>query len=116
MSNEDWSFLDEMNMTELVRMARESNANVHRSIPREILYEIIMGEEVALPQPNMDTWRHTIFSFVDSHWKQVNPLLSCPMKTRSPTACFQCPDIQVAECVVESRETLLTPLRKKPTT
>lgn len=110
----DWSFLENMNMTELVAMAGQSNAHVHRSLPREVLYSIIQGEVVELPEPNIDTWRHSIFAFVDSHWKQVNPLLSCPMKTRSPTACFQCPDVQVAECVMESHVTL-TQVRKKRT-
>lgn len=112
--SEDWSFLDDMNMTELVVMAGQVSPNVHRSLPREVLYSIIQGGVVDLPESNIDIWRHTIFAFVDSHWKQVNPLLSCPMKTRSPTACFQCPDVQVAECVVESHVTL-TQVRKKRT-
>lgn len=115
MNNEDWSFLDDMNTTELVAMASQSNLHVHRGLSRAVLYSIIQGEAVELPESNIDLWRHTIFDFVDSHWKQVNPLLSCPMKTRSPTACFQCPDIQVAECVVESHVTL-TQVRRKPRT
>lgn len=114
--SEDWSFLDDLNMTELVAMAGQSSPNVHRGLSREVLCGIIMGENVDLPMTNIDMWRHSIFRFVDTHWKQVNPLLSCPMKTRSPTACFQCPDVQVAECVVESKETLLTQVRRKPTT
>ena len=113
--SEDWSFLDDLNMTELVVMAGQSNPNVHRGLPRATLYSVIRGEDVELPEKNIDIWRHSIFAFVDSHWKQVNPLLSCPMKTRSPTACFQCPDIQVAECVVESREALTQVVRKNRT-
>ena len=110
---EDWSFLDELNLSELVQMAWLVNPGAHRSLPRDTLYAIIQGEEVWLPERHVDIWRHTIFKFCDMHWQQVNPLLSCPMKSRKPHACFNCPDIQVAECTLVNHETLLQERNKK---
>lgn len=109
----DWSFLDELNMSELVEMASAQNVNVHRGLPRDVLVAIIQGSEFDLPERRIDIWRKTIFAFVDTHWKQVSPLLSCPMKARKLHACFQCPDIQVAECTLVNHHTIVSSLRKK---
>ncbi len=103
----EWSFLDELNMSELVEMASCQNVNAHRGLSRGVLLSIIMGTEVDLPVRHIDIWRKTIFTFVDNHWAQCSPLLSCPMKTRTIHACFHCPDIQVAECTLVNHKTLI---------
>lgn len=108
----DWDFLDELNSSELVQMAWLVNPGAHRGLSRATLCSIIRGEEVPLPERNIDVWRHTIFKFVDTHWARVNPLLSCPMKSRKPHACFNCPDIQVAECTLVNIKTI-TQAREK---
>lgn len=99
----EWSFLEELNLTELAAMAASQDTNSHRGLSREVLYSVIMGEHPPLPPFRMDLWRQAIFLFVDAHWNQVSPLLSCPMKSRQPYACFQCGDVQVAECVSQNR-------------
>lgn len=109
----EWDFLDELNSSELVRMAWLMHPGAHRSLPRELLCAIIRGEEVDLPERNIDIWRTTIFKFVDVNWARVNPLLSCPMKTRKPGACFNCPDIQVAECTLDNLDTITEQVSKK---
>ena len=103
----EWAFLDELNISELTEMACSQNVNAHRGLPREVLIAVIKGEEVDLPPRQIDVWRHSIYTFVDMHWQQLSPLLSCPMKTRQPHACFHCPDMQVAECVVLNHGTIL---------
>lgn len=110
--SKDWSFLDDMNMTELTQMAFQVNPNVHRSLPRETLCRVVQGEEIVFPRRNIDGWRRAIFEFVDTNWRQVSPLVTCPMKARQPEACFQCLDIQVAECATENQRNL-TQIRKK---
>ncbi len=93
--------LDELNMSELLLLAQETNPNVHRGLPREILSQIALGEEMELPERHVDKVRLKIMSFIDENFKQVEPLVqSCPAKTRSLRACFQCTDIQVVECAL----------------
>jgi hypothetical protein len=114
MASDDFSFLDELNLSELVEIARAGSPNAHRSLGREALIAIIVGaDNEPLPTRNIDVWRKTIFAFVDAHWKQVEPLLSCPMKTRQPHACFQCTDVQVAECVLVNHQTLVQNSKSK---
>lgn len=105
--NDPWSFLEGLNMSELTEMAAANNMNAHRGLPRDVLVALVKGTHIDLPTRHIDIWRKTIFAFVDNHWKQCSPLLSCPMKTRSPTACFRCPDIQVAECTLQNHDTLI---------
>lgn len=109
----EWEFLDELNVSELVAMAWAMNPGAHRALPRETLYSIIQGEDIILPERHIDIWRATIFTFCDEHWMQVKPFLSCPMKSRKPHACFNCPDIQVAECTLVNHETLVLAASKK---
>jgi len=109
----EWAFLDELNLSELVLMAWSMHPGAHRALPREVLYAIIRGEDIVLPERHIDIWRHTIFKFCDDHWMQVKPFLSCPMKSRKPHACFSCPDIQVAECTLVNHETLVLEASKK---
>jgi hypothetical protein len=98
--------LDELNTTELAQLASNLNENAHRGLPREVLAQIVMGEELDLPSRQVDAYRDAIFQFCDSNWKQLEPLLSCPMKTREPRACYTCTDIQVAECTLQNRRTI----------
>ena len=118
--SDDWSFLDGLNLTELTEMASSQNVNAHRGLPREVLVSVVKGEAVNLPPRQIDVWRQSIFTFVDTHWQQLSPLLSCPMKMRQPHACVHCPDMQVAECVVLNHGTIVAALnlakRKKKET
>lgn len=113
MASDDFGFLDELNMSELVALAWAENPNAHRGLGRETLVAIIVGDNIDLPSRRIDVWRKTIFAFVDAHWRQVAPLLSCPMKSRQPHACFQCPDVQVAECVLVNHKSLVLIRKKK---
>lgn len=110
---DEWSFLDELNASELALMAWYMNPGAHRGLPRDVLCTIIRGEEVSLPERNIDIWRGTIFKFCDSHWDQVAPLISCPMKSRQRHACFSCPDVQVAECTLDNHRQLVLDINKK---
>lgn len=109
---DEWAFLDELNMSELTEMAQAQNVNAHRGLPRDVLISIIQGDEVELPLRRIDIWRRTIFAFVDSHWKQCSPLLNCPLQTRQPHACFNCPDIQVADCMLMNHQTLVNTVNR----
>lgn len=104
---DDWTFLDGLNMSELASLASSQDVNAHRGLPREQLIDIIKGGASNLSERQIDIWRKSIFVFVDTHWRQVSSLLSCPMKTRQPHACFQCTDVQVAECVVSNHALLV---------
>jgi hypothetical protein len=94
----DW---DGLNQSELVELARIMNPNVHRGVPREVLIELL-EEAVDLPLPprEVDRAREEIFMAVDRFWSQVESLITCPLKTRNPRACFSCTDVQVAECTL----------------
>lgn len=98
--------LQGMNQSELVAFAQEANPNAHRGLDYETLVAIISGHPVSVPKRRVDKYRDLIFRFVDKHWKQVEPLLSCPMKTRQPTACYRCTDIQAAECTLLNKSTI----------
>lgn len=94
--------LDDLNLSELVLLAQETNDKAHRGLGREVLTKLALGEDVAIQERQIDKTRLTIMEFVDAHWDQVRPLLSCPAKTRDPRACFQCTDIQVLECATSN--------------
>ena len=94
-------WLDELNDSELVLLAQDHDPGAHRGLGRDVLLAIITGDvESALPERTIDTSRRRIMLYVLDHWNQVKPLLSCPARTASPSACFNCTDIQVVECVV----------------
>lgn len=93
--------LDEMNASELLLLAQENNLNAHRGLDRAVLIKIILGEEIDLPERQVDKIRLKIMTFIDENFKQVEPLVqACPAKTRDLRACFQCTDVQVTECAL----------------
>jgi hypothetical protein len=97
--------LDELNTSELLLLAQEHNLNVHRGLDRAVLYAIILGEDVDLPERRVDKYRLRIMGFINEHWKQVEPLVrGCPAGTRDPRACFQCTDVQVVECMMTNAQ------------
>lgn len=108
MTSSDSEFLEELNEcnhTELVQLARWHAPQAHRLLPREKLIELILNPpNEDLPTRGINQDRHAIYEFVDRHWDQIRPLVSCPMKTRHPRACYQCPDIQVAKCILQNRK------------
>lgn len=95
---------EDLNDSELVCLALLVNPKVHRGIPREALIEILEDVEYDLPPRGVDGARLAIFHMVDHYWSQVESLVSCPMKARTPRACFGCTDIQVAECSLLNRK------------
>lgn len=98
--------LQDMNQSERLVLAQEVNPNAHRGLEPETLIAIITGHDVDLPRRRVDESRDAIFRFVDAYWKQVEPLLSCPMRTRRPDACYTCTDIQAAECMLINQQTI----------
>jgi len=100
---------NELNDSELVLLATMVNPRVHRGIPRKVLIALLDDEEVYdLPPREVDDARDDIFQMVDRYWSQVESLISCPMKTRQPRACYGCLDIQVAECSLLNQKLIET--------
>ncbi len=94
-------WLNDLNETELVTLAQERDVNAHRGMSREDLYKIVLDEyEGELPQRPVNKLRTKIMVYVNDHWKQVSPTISCPARTRSLTACHNCTDIQAVECAI----------------
>lgn len=92
---------DDINMTELVQLAQALNESANRGMSREELLAIIDEEWPGPATPRaVDARRHQLFTYIDTNWRQLETLLSCPMRARNPRSCFRCLDIQVAECVI----------------
>lgn len=101
------TILDKMNMTELAALAQETDAEAHRGLGRERLAQIIRGaSDDPLPQKPINKYRLRIMEFVNDHWEQVKPMLTCPARSGDPRACFNCTDVQVVECVSTNRDNL----------
>jgi hypothetical protein len=103
------TILDQMNMSELVELAQETNPEAHRGLSREVLKDIITKapeEGPALPEKKINKHRLRIMNFVLEHWEQVKPMLKCPAGTGDPRACFNCTDIQVMECVATNHHNI----------
>lgn len=96
--------LDELNLSELVAIAREVEPEAHRALGREVLAQIIEGKAVTLPQRTINKKRLLITQYLDANWDQVSSLVSCPAKTRDPWACFGCTDVQAAACVTDNKD------------
>ena len=95
-----WDTWDDLNHSELVRLAYAASARVHRGTPRDVLILLLSEDnvDVSFPPRGVDLARTAIFEMVDRYWKQVKSLIPCPMRSRQPRACFSCTDLQVAEC------------------
>ena len=98
--------LDDINDTELTAIAQEFNPRAHRALPRHILENLAKGESIDLPERRIDAHRLHIMEFINAHWQQVEPLLSCPARSRDARACFNCTDMQATECVVLNKTAL----------
>lgn len=93
--------LSELNHTELLTLARELDADVCRSTPKDVLIDILEsapGEEPELEPNPANKRRLRIMEFVIDNQSRLGALLSCPAKSLDKYACFQCLDLQVAEC------------------
>lgn len=88
----------DLNLTELVELARDTDPNAHRGMGRSALLTVINEGKSNLPVYRVDKYRLRIMEYLDSNWERVEPLLNCPARSRDPHACFSCTDIQVAEC------------------
>jgi len=101
------SILDNMNMTELVALAQETNVEAHRGLSREALVELLTDRYTGtLPERPVNKYRLRIMEFVLDHWEQVKPMLTCPARSGDSRACFNCTDVQVVECVSTNRDNL----------
>lgn len=101
--------LEDFNDSEIVMLAQEVDESAHRGVPREVLLQIIeqgSSEGVGLRPRRVNKLRLRIMDFILDNWKQVEPLLSCPARTKDRRACFQCTDIQTIECTVLNQKTL----------
>jgi hypothetical protein len=94
--------LAEVNLSELVLIAKEVNADAHRGLGREALLAIIELGEVKLPQRLINKKRLAVMQYINDNWKAVSYQVSCPAKTQSPTACFGCSDLQAVTCVLDN--------------
>lgn len=103
------TILSQMNMTELVELAQETHPEAHRGLSREVLEAIITNTPETgptLPEKKVNRHRLRIMNFVQEHWEQVKPMLTCPARTGDPRACFNCTDVQVVECVTTNRDNI----------
>ena len=103
------AILDQMNMTELTELAKETNPDAHRGLSREVLNQIILNapeDGPKLPEKPINKYRLRIMTFVLDHWEQVKPMLTCPAKSGDPRACFGCTDVQVVECVTMNKDNI----------
>lgn len=91
----DW---DTLNASELAALAQDIDPNAHRGCSREVLLSVLRGESPPLPTYRPDKYRLRIMQYLDENWERVEPLLTCPARSRDPHACFACTDVQVAEC------------------
>ena len=106
-------FLDELNDSELVLLAQDHDLNAHRALGRDRLYKIILSpDDNELPVRRVNKVRLKIMGYILGHWTQLKPLLSCPARTKKPTACFQCTDTQVSECALGNPQ-IFTPDKPK---
>lgn len=109
--------LDDLNDTELVLVAQDVDEQAHRGLGRDALMEIIeAGEAPGLKTRRVNKTRLRIMQYINDHWKQVEPLLSCPASTKDPRACFQCTDVQVVECAVTNQKQFFPKDDKETTT
>lgn len=103
--------LDLMSISELVLLAQDHDTEAHRGMSREDLIEIIRlplesldeASQFPLPVRPVNKIRLNIMRYLINHWIQVEPLLSCPARTKDPRACFNCTDMQVVECAAINR-------------
>lgn len=96
-----------LNLTELVMICQAVNQEAHRGLPRALLEQMSLGNDVELPERFTTKMRLKIMKYIDGHWDYVEYQLSCPAKSRNPYACFECSDLQVASCTLENPTQLL---------
>lgn len=102
--------LEDLNDSELVMLAQEVDESAHRGIERKTLIQLIeqgTSEGTYLRPRRVNKLRLKIMEFILDNWKQVEPLLSCPARTREERACHQCTDVQAVECAVLNQKTLM---------
>ena len=94
---------DNMNRTELAYIAQAEDPEAHRDLSRVQLLAIITGDSAPLPPRKTNRTRLKIMRYIDAHWVQLRPQLTCPAKSGLPRACFQCTDLQVTECLMKNK-------------
>lgn len=91
-----------LNKTEILTRCEDIGLlNAHREMDDSELQELLEGEvrNDELPPRHTNKSRLKIMQYILAHWEQVQPLLSCPARSGSPKACFNCSDLQVTYCM-----------------
>jgi hypothetical protein len=96
-----------LNLTELVAICKEAHPDAHRALPRELLELVALGVDVALPPRFVNRTRLKIMNYVNENWTQVEYQINCPAQSRDPHACFNCSDLQVADCTLSNTKLIL---------
>lgn len=81
-------------------MASDMDPNCHRDLPESKLMAVIEGRDPGCPDRKINRVRLQIMDYILRNWEGVSPLLSCPARSKDPRSCFQCTDVQVAECAL----------------
>lgn len=91
------------NDSELYQMARAAGFVVSPAARKADLIKYLLGEaEPPAISHEVDRWRRGIMGFVLEHWRALETQLTCPARTKEPTACFNCLDQQVVTCLVQN--------------
>lgn len=98
-----------LNKTELIARCEDLGyLDVHRRMSEDELLELIKAgpfkKRLPILQSNHD--RLALMKVISENWELVLPLLSCPARSGSPTACFTCTDLQVGYCAAENSDLL----------
>lgn len=107
--------LSEVNHTELLQLARNFRADLHRCTPRDVLVEVLTcpaGEEPEVPPLRTNRYRLQLMEYVNASWDRVGALVVCPAKSRDPHECFGCTDTQVLECYYENHQAIASAKRE----
>lgn len=99
---------DLLNQSELAAIAKELDPSASRQLSRDLLIGIIEGTVALLPERTIDKKRLKIMLYVNTNWDQVMYQVSCPAKSRDPRACFQCCDVQAADCITLNPDKIKT--------
>lgn len=91
-----------LNKTELLVLCEDLGyLDVHRRMSEKELHALLARGPgaVRLPVLRVNRDRYALMKLVLDKWENFHPLLSCPAKSGSPTACYSCTDLQVVYCV-----------------
>jgi len=95
------------NDTELYQLCRRAGIHVIPGLDRRDYIDYLLGNKVSPwteEHHNIDQWRHGLTNFVFDYWSVLQPQLTCPIRSKDPTSCWGCLDLQVVSCVAQGRQ------------